>query len=77
MDANAKAALAEPFYYALLGTAAGLAVGAVIVLFGRGLEFCVAFGAAGEYHVRCSYATSMAQLSEAIDRIAVFINDAK
>ena len=36
-----------------------------------------AFGAAGEYHVRCSYATSMAQLSEAIDRIAVFINDAK
>lgn len=46
MDANAKAALAEPFYYALLGTAAGLAVGAVIVLFGRGLEFCVAFGAA-------------------------------
>ena len=36
-----------------------------------------AFGAAGEYHVRCSYATSMAQLSEAIDRIAVFINNTK
>jgi aminotransferase len=33
-----------------------------------------AFGEAGEYHVRCSYATSMAQLSEAIDRITLFVN---
>lgn len=32
-----------------------------------------AFGEAGEYHVRCSYATSMAQLSEAIDRISDFV----
>lgn len=32
-----------------------------------------AFGEAGERHVRCSYATSMAQLSEAIDRIAAFV----
>jgi aminotransferase len=32
-----------------------------------------AFGDAGEYHVRCSYATSMAQLSIAIDRIGLFI----
>lgn len=32
-----------------------------------------AFGDAGLYHVRCSYATSMAQLSEAIDRISKFI----
>lgn len=33
-----------------------------------------AFGDAGEYHVRCSYATSMAQLSEAIDRISAFVH---
>ena len=32
-----------------------------------------AFGEAGLRHVRCSYATSMAQLSEAIDRIETFI----
>ena len=32
-----------------------------------------AFGEAGLRHVRCSYATSMAQLSEAIDRIEIFI----
>jgi aminotransferase len=33
-----------------------------------------AFGEGGEYHVRCSYATSMAQLNEAIDRISDFVN---
>ncbi|MGN0815120.1 MAG: aminotransferase class I/II-fold pyridoxal phosphate-dependent enzyme [Candidatus Coproplasma sp.] len=33
-----------------------------------------AFGEAGEYHVRCSYATGMAQLSEAIDRISGFVH---
>ena len=32
-----------------------------------------AFGACGTYHVRCSYATSMAQLTEAMDRIADFV----
>ena len=32
-----------------------------------------AFGDAGLFHVRCSYATSMAQLSEAIDRIGAFV----
>jgi aminotransferase len=37
----------------------------------------VAFGTAGENHVRCSYATSMAQLSEAIDRIADFVASVK
>ena len=31
-----------------------------------------AFGDAGEYHVRCSYATSMANLDEATRRIAEF-----
>jgi aminotransferase len=36
-----------------------------------------AFGGAGENHVRCSYATSMAQLNEAIDRISAFVNDLK
>jgi aminotransferase len=36
-----------------------------------------AFGDGGEYHVRCSYATSMAQLSEAIDRISEFVNSLK
>lgn len=33
-----------------------------------------AFGDAGLYHVRCSYATSMSMLSEAIDRISAFIS---
>lgn len=32
-----------------------------------------AFGEAGKYHVRCSYATSMQQLTTAIDRITSFI----
>ncbi len=32
-----------------------------------------AFGACGEKHIRCSYATSMAQLSEAMDRIGKFV----
>jgi aminotransferase len=36
-----------------------------------------AFGDGGEYHVRCSYATSMAQLNEAIDRISDFVNELK
>jgi aminotransferase len=36
-----------------------------------------AFGKAGKYHVRCSYATSMAQLTEAIDRISEFVEDLK
>ncbi|MCD8309347.1 MAG: aminotransferase class I/II-fold pyridoxal phosphate-dependent enzyme [Clostridia bacterium] len=36
-----------------------------------------AFGDAGKWHVRCSYATSMAQLSEAIDRITAFVNSLK
>ena len=34
-----------------------------------------AFGGAGDCHVRCSYATSMAQLSEAIDRISAFMKE--
>lgn len=33
-----------------------------------------AFGAAGVNHVRCSYATSMGQLTEAIERITRFVN---
>ncbi len=33
-----------------------------------------AFGAAGDKHVRCSYATSMRNLTEAIERISVFVN---
>ncbi len=33
-----------------------------------------AFGEAGKFHVRCSYATGMKQLSEAIDRISAFVN---
>ena len=33
-----------------------------------------AFGAAGENFVRCSYATSMSQLSAAIERITEFVN---
>ncbi|MCD8372672.1 MAG: aminotransferase class I/II-fold pyridoxal phosphate-dependent enzyme [Clostridia bacterium] len=36
-----------------------------------------AFGEAGKWHVRCSYATSMAQLSEAIDRITAFVHSLK
>lgn len=36
-----------------------------------------AFGDAGVNHVRCSYATSMAQLSEAIDRISRFVASLK
>lgn len=36
-----------------------------------------AFGDAGERHVRCSYATSMQQLSEAIDRISAFVGSLK
>jgi aminotransferase len=36
-----------------------------------------AFGEAGEYHVRCSYATSMAKLTEAIDRIGNFVQSIK
>ena len=34
-----------------------------------------AFGEAGKYHVRCSYATSMQQLTAAIERITSFINE--
>ena len=33
-----------------------------------------AFGASGEGHIRCSYATSLAKLSEALDRMAAFVN---
>ncbi|MGN0817560.1 MAG: aminotransferase class I/II-fold pyridoxal phosphate-dependent enzyme [Candidatus Coproplasma sp.] len=36
-----------------------------------------AFGDAGQFHVRCSYATGMAQLSEAIDRISDFVHSLK
>lgn len=36
-----------------------------------------AFGAAGKMHIRCSYATSMEQLVEAIDRIEKFVNGLK
>jgi aminotransferase len=36
-----------------------------------------AFGDGGEYHVRCSYATSMTQLTEAIDRITEFVESLK
>ena len=36
-----------------------------------------AFGAAGAEHVRCSYATSMQQLTTAIERIADFIEGLK
>ena len=36
----------EPALYALLGALLGAAVGAVIVLFGRGVEFCAGYGAA-------------------------------
>ncbi|MCD8202006.1 MAG: aminotransferase class I/II-fold pyridoxal phosphate-dependent enzyme [Clostridia bacterium] len=34
-----------------------------------------AFGAAGRNHVRCSYATSMEQLIEAVDRIEAFLKE--
>ena len=34
-----------------------------------------AFGEAGKMHVRCSYATSMAQLAEAIERITAYVKD--
>ncbi len=34
-----------------------------------------AFGEAGKYHVRCSYATSMTQLNEAVDRIAEYLKE--
>ena len=36
-----------------------------------------AFGGAGKYHVRCSYATSMKQLTAAIDRISEFVASIK
>ncbi len=36
-----------------------------------------AFGEAGEKHIRCSYATSMDQLSIAVDRIAEFLKKVK
>lgn len=36
-----------------------------------------AFGDAGRMHVRCSYATSQENLSEAIDRISKFVNSVK
>ena len=36
-----------------------------------------AFGAAGKQHVRCSYATSMAQLAEAIARITDFVTSVR
>ncbi len=32
-----------------------------------------AFGACGKYHIRCSYATGMEQLTEAVERIARFL----
>ena len=37
----------------------------------------VAFGKAGKMHVRCSYATSMEQLVQAIDRIERFVESIK
>lgn len=36
-----------------------------------------AFGDCGAYHIRASYATSMAQLDEAMKRIAEFVNEIK
>ncbi len=36
-----------------------------------------AFGEAGKNHVRCSYATGMGQLTEAIERITQFVNGIK
>ncbi|OXM17167.1 aminotransferase class I/II-fold pyridoxal phosphate-dependent enzyme [Paenibacillus herberti] len=35
------------------------------------------FGLGGEGHLRCSYATSVAQLTEALDRIGTFVNKLK
>lgn len=35
-----------------------------------------AFGSCGEYFIRCSYATGMAQLNEAVERIARFVREA-
>lgn len=35
------------------------------------------FGEGGEGHIRCSYAASMEQLEEAVDRIAVFVKSVK
>lgn len=37
----------------------------------------IAFGASGEFHVRCSYATSMANITEALKRIERFIKKDK
>ena len=36
-----------------------------------------AFGDAGRFHVRCSYATSMANLSEAASRIGKYLDQVK
>ncbi|MBO5045291.1 MAG: aminotransferase class I/II-fold pyridoxal phosphate-dependent enzyme [Clostridia bacterium] len=36
-----------------------------------------AFGTCGEEHIRCSYATSMAQLTEAVERIGRFVDELK
>ncbi len=32
-----------------------------------------AFGECGNFHIRCSYATGMAQLTEAVERISRFV----
>ena len=36
-----------------------------------------AFGTCGKEHIRCSYATSMAQLTEAVERIGRFVDELK
>lgn len=36
-----------------------------------------AFGECGKYHIRCSYASSMAQLNEAMERIGMFVQRIK
>ena len=36
-----------------------------------------AFGSAGKYHVRCSYATGMPQIAEALKRIGAFVRSLK
>jgi aminotransferase len=36
-----------------------------------------AFGECGEYHIRASYATGMAELTKAMDRIAAFVKELK
>jgi aminotransferase len=36
-----------------------------------------AFGNCGEYHIRASYATGMAELTKAMDRIAAFVKELK